>query len=508
MNKRKFACKLMVIVAAVSIIVISGGQVYAKNMLRLVSAYDITTLDPIKSVDAGNIMILGQVHARLLRRSPDGMKLLPGLAEKWASSEDGFTYTFHLRDAKFSDGSSITAEDVVFSYLRLRDQEDSIYKAAFQVIDTVKAKDAKTVVFTLKHPAAPFLSSVEIFNAAIVPKAVVTKLGDEEFAKKPVSAGPFRLVEWKMGDRLILERNPHYWRKGRPSVDGVEWIIVADDNTRVSMILAGEAHVAQDIPWNRIEELRAKPGIELPLEPSTQIQVGLMNHEKEPFNDIRVRKAFAHAINTSAMVKALTMGHAQPANSPLPDNIMYHNPDLPAISYDPAKAKALLAEAGKSGLEIEYMSVAGSVTDEQTAVMLKAQLASIGVKVKIVKVDLGQWWDRLVGGDYQMTASWWYNENTDPDLAVGWAFCGSCDTLSYFTRFKNDKVDRLIKMGVKELDMEKRRAIYHEIQKIAQDEVSQIPLYYTPYRNAYRNVKDVMMNPALQYSLDEAKFVD
>jgi peptide/nickel transport system substrate-binding protein len=505
-KKLRTGSKLALIASIAFVVLFTSGITYAKEMLRLATPYIVSTLDPIKSVDAGDIMILGQLHARLLRRSPDGLKLLPGLAEEWKSSDAGKTYTFNLRDAKFSDGSTITAEDVVFSFLRLRDQEDSVYKAAFQVIDTITAKDKKTVVFKLKAPTAPFLASVEIFNAAIVPKAVVKKLGDDAFGRNPVSAGPFRLVEWKIGDRLILEKNPNYWRKGRPFLDGVEWKIVTDPNTRVSMVQTGEAHVILDVPWNKIAELRSDSNIDLPLEPSTQIWVGLLNHDKEPFNDVRVRRAIAHAINTPAMVNALTMGHAEIANSPLPKNIDYHNPKQSTLSYDPTKAKQLLTQAGKSNLEIELMSTTGDIFSEQAAIVLQAQLAAIGVKIKIVKTDTGQWWDRLISGDYQMSVTWWYNENTDPDLAVRWAFCGSCDTLSYFTRFNNDKVNQLIEEGVKELDPKKRKAIYYKIQKLTKDEVSQLPLFYTPYRNAYRGIEGLMMSPAIQFSLDEAKF--
>ena len=137
------------LVAAIIIATTATVQADPDKVLRIVTPYIVATLDPIKSVAAGDITILGQVHAKLLRRSPDGSELLPGLAEKWESSDDGITHTFHLRDVKFSDGSPITAEDVVFSFLRLRDQEDSAYSGAFQVIDKIEATDDKTVVVEL-----------------------------------------------------------------------------------------------------------------------------------------------------------------------------------------------------------------------------------------------------------------------------------------------------------------------------------------------------------------------
>ena len=165
------------------------GVTLAQSTLRMATGAPVSTLDPIKSAAAGDIEVLGQLYARLLRNAPDGSELLPGLAESWEVSDDGLRYTFRLRDATFSDGSPLTAEDVVFSFLRLRDQEDSAYNSAFQVIEDVRAVDAKTVEFTLQYPAAPFLGSVEMFNAGIVPKAVVEAVGDEAFAQNPVEFG-------------------------------------------------------------------------------------------------------------------------------------------------------------------------------------------------------------------------------------------------------------------------------------------------------------------------------
>lgn len=123
-------------------------------------------------------------------------------------------------------------------------------------------------------------------------------------------------------------------------------------------------------------------------------------------------------------------------------------------------------------------------------------------------MDGGLWWTRLTGGDYNVTMSWWYNETEDPDLAVRWALCGSCGNNSYYTFYNNAQINELTEAALKEQDPVKRGEMYDEIQKISTDELAQIPLYYTPFVNAYaNNVKGLTLSPSLQWSLEEAELV-
>jgi peptide/nickel transport system substrate-binding protein len=146
-----------------------------------------------------------------------------------------------------------------------------------------------------------------------------------------------------------------------------------------------------------------------------------------------------------------------------------------------------------------------SNADQQLATLIQAQWAAIGLKAKLEIVDAGVWWDRVPGADYDAAASWWYNETTDPDLAVGWALCGECGTKAFYTTYNNPKVDELMEAGATELDVAKREKIYHQIQEITTTEVSQIPLYYPPFANAYsKRISGLIMTPALQWTLEGA----
>ena len=500
--------KHVLIRTAVLTVLLTGllGSTFAQSVLRMATGAPVSTLDPIKSAAAGDIEVLGQLYSRLLRNAPDGSELLPGLAESWEVSEDELTYTFNLREAQFSDGSPITADDVVFSFLRLRDQEDSAYNSMFQVIENVEALDERTVEFTLQYAAAPFLGSVEMFNAGIVPQAAVEEMGDEAFAQNPVSSGPFMLKEWRPNDRIILERNPNYWREDMPYLDEVEILEVTDENTRVSMLRAGEVEVISGTPWSQVDTLIADEGINVPLDPSSIIYMIAINHQSELLSDVRVRQAIARAIDTESVVEAVTFGYGTPANSTLPNALQYYDADLPGLPYAPEEAQALLEEAEVVGESIEIMITSGSSFNTQIAQLLQAQLGAIGLNVTIATVDNPTWWDKVIAADYDITPSWWYNETTDPDQAVRWALCGSCGNNSFYTYYENEEVDALVEEAVRATDPAEREELYSEIQRISLEEVAQVPLYYPPYTIALSDqVEGLMLSPALQWSLDQAR---
>ncbi|NNH67659.1 ABC transporter substrate-binding protein [Rhizobium laguerreae] len=477
----------------------------ADDVIRVASPYQTTTLDPMRSAAAGNIETYGQLYSRLLRRNSESGALEPGLAEKWEISPDGKTYTFHLRDAQFSDGSPITAADVAFSLDRIRSDKKSSYPAPLGAVESLTVADAKTVVVTLKSAFAPFLGNAEIWNMGIVSKSDVEKRGEEAaFATVPVTSGPYEVKQWKPNEKLILQPNSHYWRKGYPKSNAtVELIEITSPETRIAMLKAGEIDVVRAVPWAQIDELKAAESVDMRLEPSTTIYMTLLNHKREPFSNLKARQAAGMAIDNKAMAAAITRGYAVPANTTLPGSLDFHDKEYPGIPHDTAKAKELLAQSGMLGREVKILAAADAPS-QQTALLIQAQWQAIGLKPVIVNVDSGAWWDATGKGDYDAAANWWYNETPDPDLAVRWAVCGSCGSNSYNTFYANPKVDALVEQGTKEADQAKRQEIYKEIEKITTEEVAQIPLYYAPNAVAYsKRLRDLKLTPSLQWTLEE-----
>ncbi|MDY0884545.1 ABC transporter substrate-binding protein [Dongia soli] len=486
-----------------------AGNAQADDAIRIASPYQTTVLDPMRSAAAGNIETYGLLYARLIRRNLETGALEPGLAESWETSADGLTYTLHLREATFSDGSPITAEDVAFSLDRIHGDKQSAYPAPLSAMESVKATDPKTVVIKLKSVFVPFLGNLEIWNMGIVSKADVEKRGLEKaFATVPVTSGPYAVKEWKPNQKLVLVPNKHYWRQGYPKSDAmVELLEIASPETRAAMLKSGEVDVVRGVEWAQVDELKATENVDMRLEPSTVIYMTLLNETREPFSNMKARQAAAHAIDNKALTKAITHGYATPANTTLPGAIEYHDKSNPGIAYDPAKAKEELAESGMTGREVKILATAGAA-EQQMALLLQAQWQAIGLKPVIVNVDNAAWWDATGKGDYDAAATWWYNETPDPDLAVRWAVCGSCGSASFNTHYDNKKVDDLVEQGTRETDPAKRAEIYKEIQKITTDEVSQIPLYYAPNATAYsKRLSGLKLTSSLQWTLEETTFV-
>lgn len=488
---------------------LSAGSVlqpaFAESMIRIASPYPATTLDPSRSGAAGNIETFGQLYSRLLRRDFETGELAPGLAETWEKSADGLTYTLHLRDAKFSDGSPITAADVAFSLERVRTDKESALPSPLAAVESVSAGDPKTVLVKMKYALAPMLANLELWNVGIVSKADVEKRGVEAaFSGIPVTSGPYAVKEWKPGEKLVLAPNPHYWREGFPRSDAiVELVEVAEPETAAAMLKAGEIDVMRGVNWAQVEDLKATDGIDMRMEPSNVIFVSLLNHGREPFSNLKARQAAAYALDNKVLTQAVTGGYAKPANTTLPGSLEFHDDSYPGIVADMEKAKQLLAESGMAGKEVKILLGSGS-TNQQIGLLMQAQWQAIGLKPELINVDTPGWWDATGKGEYDATPTWWMNEVTDPDLAVRWALCGECDSHAFNTFYNNKRVNELTEQGSREQDPAKRAAIYQEISRITTEEVSQIPLYYSPYAIAFsKRLKNLKMTPPMQWTLEE-----
>jgi peptide/nickel transport system substrate-binding protein len=267
---------------------------------------------------------------------------------------------------------------------------------------------------------------------------------------------------------------------------------------------AGELDAMIFVPFNRIAELEANADINVHLDPSSRMDHILINHSHEPLDDVRVRKALNLAIDIDAIVQAVTFGHGTPANSYIPAGGMFYNPDNPRYAFDPQQAKVLLADAGADNLELDFVVQAGDANYEQIAVLTQDQLGKVGVNVNIIKQEAGQAWETIVEGTYDLSTNYWTNDVIDPDQKTGFVLYGEDqDALSYYTRYNNPTVNALITQGRTELDTEKRRAIYGEIQQIAKQDVHWIDLYYSPFRNAsWKRVSGFLQNPMGRFMLE------
>ncbi|WEX74345.1 ABC transporter substrate-binding protein [Sinorhizobium numidicum] len=483
---------------------LSASFAEAAGVLTIGRREDSTTFDPIKSAQNVDNWVFSNVFDVLIRVDRTGTKLEPGLAESWTISDDGLIYTFKIRDAKFSDGSPITAADAAFSLLRIRDNEGSLWSDSYKIVDTAEATDDKTLVVKLKTPSAPFLSTLALPNVSVLSKKALEEAGEEAFAELPTAAsGAFTVKEWRRGDRVILEKNPNFWQADRVKLDGVEWISVPDDNTRMLNVQAGQLDTAIFVPFSRVEELKKDPNLTVHSDTSTREDHLLINHEHGALGNKDVRQALDMAIDKKAIVDTVTFGIGEVANSYVPKGSLYHYADNYQYPYDPEKAKAMLAEAGASDLMLDYVVNAGNEVDEQIAVLLQQQLQKAGVTVNLQKVDPSQSWDMLVAGDYDISVMYWTNDILDPDQKTTFVL-GHDTNMNYMTRYKNDKIKNLVAAARLELDPKKREDMYIEVQTTAKNDVHWIDLYYSPYINISRkNIENFYQNPLGRFFLED-----
>lgn len=489
--------------ATLTVCTLAAGVAQAAGVLTIGCREESTTFDPIKSAQNRDNWVFSNVYDVLVRVDNTGTKLVPGLAESWQVSDDGLTYTFKLRSAKFSDGSPITASDAAFSLLRIRDNKGSLWSDSYKIIDKAQAPDPQTLVVTLTGPSVPFLAQLALPNVSILSQKAMEKMGEEAYAQDPVASGAFIVKEWLRGDRVVLEKNPNFWQADKVSLDGVEWISIPDDNTRMLKVQAGELDSAIFVPFSRVETLKKDPNLVVHMDPSTREDHLLINHEHGLLGKPEVRQALDLAINKKSLVDTVTFGHGQVAYSYIPKGALYHNADNLQRPYDPEKAKKMLADAGASGLKLNYVVNAGNEADEQIAVLVQQQLAAVGVTATLQKVDPTQSWQMLIDGDYDLSVMYWTNDILDPDQKTTFVL-GHDTNMNYMTRYKNDKVKDLVAAARVEVDPTKRKQMYTDLQAIAKQDVNWIDLYYSPYINISRkNIEHFQQNPLGRFSLEE-----
>ena len=464
---------------------------------------DSTTFDPIATTQNVDFWVLSNVYDVLVRVDRTGTQLEPGLAESWTVSGDGLTYRFVMRDARFSDGSPITAQDAAFSLLRLRDDPESLWADSYTPVATAEAVDDRTLVVTLTAPSAPFLSTLAMPGASVLSRAAFQAVGAQAYAESPVASGAFTVAEWRRGDRVILAKNPNFWQADRVRLAGVEWISVPDDNTRMLEVQGGNLDAALFVPFSRVAELRKDADLEVHLDPSTRDDQLLINNEHGALARKEVRQALALAIDKQAIVDVVTSGIGEVADSYIPKGALYHHAAAVRRPHDPAAAKALLAQAGAADLRLDYLVDAGDEVAKQIAVLVQQQLAQAGVTAVLREVDAGRYWDTLVNGEYDIARAYWTNDVVDPDQKTTFVL-GHDSNRNFMTRYRNDAVRDLVANARVEPDPVKREAMYVDLQKAVVEDVPWIDLYYSPFVNVSRKtVQGFSQNPLGRFLLED-----
>jgi peptide/nickel transport system substrate-binding protein len=476
-----------------------GGIPFARaqtpgGKISIARGQESDTLDPQKTALLVAHEITWQIYDSLIYLDESGT-VYPGLALSWTFSNSNKSVTFKLRpNVKFHDGTPFNAEVVRFTVERhLSKATASPTSWMLGPLDHVEVIDDLTVAYHYKDPFVALWVGLSYSYCAPISPAAVKKYG-EQFGRNPVGTGPFKFVKWEPDHGITLARNdehtwatPMYSNKGAAYLEGATYVVIPEDATRLAALQSGAVDVitgTDSVPVDKIAELKHMQGIEVYTRPAVGVYYSYINTKIKPLDDVRVRKAINYAIDKQKIIALVLDGNGKPAYSPVGSAFAYYNPACEKIGYDhdPAKAKALLKEAGQdAGFTVDYF-VIDSPVYRRVAEVVQQDLAAVNIQVKIQAYPVGELFS--LGPQGKAGLLFFYYTYSDPDLV--YALLKSGQGISW--SFQSDpELDSLLDQQRVEFDHDKRRALLNRIQERVVDEALWLFLYEGVYIAAMRD---------------------
>ncbi len=465
---------------------------------------------------------IGQITAKVfdgLAEYDFNLKPIPSLAESWTISPDGKTITFRLRkDVKFHDGQPFTSADVKFSVLDVLTKTHPRGPSTFREVTDIETPDPHTAVFKLANPAPYLMMALSGYESPMLPKHIygTDDIKNHPNANKPIGTGAFKFVEWQRGQYIRLDRNPDYWKKGRPYLDRIVARFIADSATRTAAMERGEAQAAgmAAIYYSDVRRLEKLPNIEVTTkgyEMSSPVVELIFNTKVKPFDDVRVRQAVSYAIDRQWIIDNVWFGFGKPAAGPMSSNFAtagffsdkvkkYQVPNGVEI------ANKLLDEAGykrgANGIRFEIVHDLTPYGEEwrRFGEYVQQALEKIGIKATLRYEDVPTWLKRVYTNyDFQLSSNWLQNL-ADPAIGVHRAVHSkSIRPGTVFVngaRWSDPKADELMDKASLEIDPKKRAALYHDILKIVVDAAPVVWIHELKFSTVHdKKLKDLVVSP-------------
>ncbi|MFV0334051.1 MAG: ABC transporter substrate-binding protein [Tropicimonas sp.] len=460
--------------------------------LRFAFGAPILTLDPGTSAGTQAQTVRYAIMETLVTYEPETMEIVPLLAESWETAEDGVTWTFHLRSGvKFHDGSPLTAGDVAASLNRILDPDGGFGRRSHLAeIAEVAAVDDLTVKIVTRAPSGTLLRVLALDTASVLSAASLEQYGDQ-VGWNPVGTGAFRYDSHVAEQSITVVRNDDYWGE-KAGMDRIVFQIVTEPSTRLAMLEAGEIDVITEVPGFEVARLEEQPGISLIEKASTRVGHIGINTRQGPLTDVRVRQAINFAIDKTAIVQGVLRGLGEPADSVIAPGVNGYAPqDL--YSYDPEKAKALLAEAGASDLALTIWTPQGRYfMDRETVVAVQAMLRAVGINAAVEVIDWSTYLAELrkPEGENKSELYWlgWESGTADIQYILDTVFSSErippngWNTMFY----DNADVEQMRKDMSVELDPAKRQELADAAQRQIMSDAPWAPVYTYVQVTAYR----------------------
>ncbi len=515
---KKCLCIIAAILVLLPTIVFADETVFSMdsdNVLRvaLTGALPDYGLDPAVVVIESTGDILRNVYERLVEAAPDGETMVPGLAESWDISDDGLTYTFHLRSGvTFADSAAFKADDVKYSFERAMELNSGTAWILNDYVEEIQVEDELTVKIQIKQAFAPFLR--------ILTNPMVCSILSEETSKKHATAddpyakeyyranmngtGAFKFEEWRPSEYLVISRNDGYWGE-KSKIDGVVFQVLPEPETVSLMLRKGDLDMSGAMPNELIEYLAKQEGIVIDSQEILNHYSFAFNTSLKPIDNVKVRQALAYAMDYDSLMQYIVGDSGVKMSGYIMQGMLGFDPENPGYQRDVEKAKQLLAEAGyENGFDLELpYPVWGPLPD--VCVLAQASFAEIGVNVKLVQVGFGPFLDAINNNKaaiFPWNGSPYYN---DPDglmyasLHSDFIGKGSGGNIQHYA---SSEMDKLLEQGRFEQDETTRAGIYKQANALFNQDVPRIFLWQAVKKTVMRERVQGFQYPLLPGFID------
>ena len=506
---------ILVLVLALLMIVPGGCRTRSGNAFVIGLGDNIRTIDPIgsPSVDAASERVRTLIFNSLVKKD-EKFDYTGELASNILRSSDGMTFTFTLRDGvKFHDGRVLSSADVKYT-LDLVFTSNFAKSASFfegagdnkrSYIKSVEAPDARTVVVTMTKPWVGLLSN-------LVPIAIIPKDSYESQKTHPLGSGPFKFIRYDNAQQVCdLEGFREYW-EGAPNLQNIRVRVIPDMNAMQAELQAGRIDIAPlptSLSPDAVKRLEQDPNLQVKVFSGSNVFLLTLNTASAPLDNVKVREAIAYSIDRESMIQKLLLGYGKIAASIIPEESWSYTPGT-TYSYDPAKAKSLLDEAGfkdpdgdgprmRFAKPIIYKVSGSSIAGRQYAGVIQNYLKEVGIPVEIQTPEANTLFDELRRGNFQIAYSQWVGGNQDPifykDLFATSEIPTETRPSRNRSRYSNSELDKLLEEAVNTFDRQRGRELYQQIQAIVSRDVPVFPLWYqSNIVIARKSVGNIQMN--------------
>ncbi|MFN2364134.1 MAG: ABC transporter substrate-binding protein [Halarsenatibacteraceae bacterium] len=452
-------------------------------------------LNPINYEDYVTLNILSTICDPLIAIDERGNFTTEGaVLEDYSINKDGKEFIFEVREGiTFHNGDKLTAEDVKFTYESLMDEElGSPHRNYYEDIEKIELIDEFTLKITLQEPNVIFMATSRLRDT-VLPKNYIEEVGWDGYEQNPVGSGPYKFVEHKPGEKIVLEAYEDYWNK-KAEIENVEFVFISETSSALMALETKEIDF-MDLPISAYERLKEDEGNELNFKVYDEFTDARIAFNKRPdsiFSDVRLRQAVAYAINAEDIVDLQPGDFVKPAVGRIPDTHAAFSPDINSFEYNPEKAKELMAEAGyPDGFSTEIYVSSGNEERILETQIIQQHLAEVGIDLEIVTLEWGTYLDVTAEGDAPMFRENWPCGTLPSPYNFVAEFHSENSYNPIFGTYYNEEVDSLIDEIKRTPDPDNRWELYRQVQMITMEDVATYPLYWPISIQGYNNELDI-----------------